>query len=115
MILGGLFEIGLDHLPSLVDLHREDRQMIAVVVELLHCLLEGVVHLPNLTGKDLGEAEQQGKLDAFGEQVVDQSLDVDKAGVPIGGPRDEMSLRIDGKVSGAPILDAVCLRDLSNG
>jgi hypothetical protein len=90
VVLGRLFEVGLDDVTPLVDLHRKDRQMIATISKLVHRLPKGLVHLPHLAGEDLRKAESAGSLMRSGEQVVDHSLDVNKAGIVLqpGGRSD---------------------------
>src|SRR5215207_5447017 len=63
VVLLRLLEVGLDHLPALVDLHREDGKVLALVLELPHGGAEGEVHLADLAREDLREAEEDGQLD----------------------------------------------------
>ena len=99
----------LDHVALLVDLDRVDAAVAALVVVLGDGLLEGAAELLHAGAQDVGEADQEGKVEAAGAEVVDELLEVDgrRAG-PAGGDLDVAGL-VDAEEVLAPTVDVVKL------
>ena len=85
IVLLRLLQICLDHLPPLIDLHGEDGAMLATVLELLHRRPKRLVHLPDLRGEDLREAQENGELYSTCQKIIDDLLDVHLSRIALGG------------------------------
>src|SRR5262249_53783745 len=97
----------LDDVALLVDLDGVDAAVAALVAELLHRRLEGVVDLADAVAEDVGEAEQDRQLDAAGLEVVEELLEVDGVVGPLVGVDDDVAVLVDREVALAPVADTV--------
>ena len=67
----------LHHVALLVDLDGVDAAIAALVVVLGDGLLEGAAELVHAGLEDVGEADEEGEVQAAGAEVVDELLEVD--------------------------------------
>jgi hypothetical protein len=113
-VFGCFLEVSLDHLPALVDLHRKHREVLSLVSEFLHRANEGLIHLADLAGKYLGEAEKHRRLDPAGDKLIDEELDIYTVLIAFGRVSNKVAPTIDAEVSGTPVFDSIGLSHLGN-
>ena len=93
----------------LVHLDRVDAVVGAGVAELGARLLERLGDLADAVAEDVGEADEERRLDAAFAELIDEVLEVDgPLGVLVGVDGDVPEL-VDPEVALAPVLDAVGL------
>src|SRR5439155_1040832 len=112
----GLAEVEdfLDDVALLVDLDRVDAAVSALVVELVDGALEGGVDLADAVTEDVGEAEENGKLDAARLQLIDEFFEVDGLVGPLVRMHRDVAGLADGEVSLAPLPNAIGFRRIGN-
>src|SRR5215204_2681473 len=116
VVARALAEVLLDDRPVLVDLHRVDAHVRALVLVLADGVAEGALEFSDLPRDELREAQEHGRLDTAAAQVVDDLAHVGGA-VLVGFRRvdDEVAFAIDAEVTGPPVLYAVGLKRLFDG
>src|SRR5215207_3885807 len=116
VVARALAQVLLDDRPVLVDLHRVDAHVRALVLVLADGVAEGPLEFSDLPRDELREAEQHRRLDAAAAQVVDDLAHVGGAVlVGFGRVDDEVAFAIDAEVTGPPVLYAVGLKRLFDG
>ena len=75
----------LDDVPLLIDLDRVDAAVLAAVAVLLNRSLKGGVNLADAVAEDVGEPQEDRKLDAAGLELVDQFFQVDGRSCDLSG------------------------------
>ena len=101
------FEDLFDHLALLVDLDGIDAAVAALVLVLGDGGLEGAVDFAEAVLQDVGEADEDGEVDAAQDQRVDQFLEVDGARGILLGVDEDVSVVAHRKVALAPTGDVV--------
>src|SRR2546423_112783 len=116
VVARALAQVLLDDRPVLVDLHRVDAHVCALVLVLAYRALEGALEFPNLRGDELGEAQEHGRGDAAPSEVGYDLAHVRRAVlVSLGRVYDEVAFAVDAEVPGPPVLYAVGLKRLFDG
>ena len=95
------------HLPLLVDLDGVDAAVFALVMVLGDGGLKGAVQLAQTVLQDVGEADQNGQVDAAQHQRVDQFLEVDRARGVLFRVDQDVPVVADRKIALAPTGDVV--------
>ncbi len=62
--------------------------------------------------QDVGEAQQDGQLNAAGLKFINQVLEVDGLILALGGMNGDVAVGIDAEVTFAPVPDAVGLNGI---
>src|SRR5690606_40098292 len=114
VITGPFAEILLDHGTVLVDLHRIDAKVIALVIELADRLFESGLKFTDLAEKQLREPKQDRGVDVSLSQVVNNFFDVRGQVVVLGSFYDQVTFAVHPKITGAPVFYAVGLDGLFN-
>ena len=116
VVARALAQILFDDGAVLVDLHRIDAHVRALVLILAYGALEGALEFPDLRGDELREAQEHGGGDAAPPEVVYDLAHVRRARV-VGLRRvdDQVAFAIDAEVTGPPVLDAVGFKRLFDG
>src|SRR5262249_7065271 len=104
----------LDDVSLLVDLDRVDTAVLVLVVELADGGLEGVVDLANAVPQDVREAKEDGQLDAARLELLDQVEQVNRLVGTLGRVYVDVAGLVDGKVTFAPMFDAVHLQGVAD-
>src|SRR5262249_49081610 len=104
----------LDDMALLVDLDGVDAAVATLEVIVLDGLLEGVVNFADAVAGDVGEAQQNGQLNATGLELVDQLLEVNGLFGTLAGLDGDVPGLVDGEVSLSPVADAVSLDGVLN-
>src|SRR5262249_13316681 len=90
------------HLPLLVDLDRVHAAIVPLVVVLGHRRREDVVNLTQAVLENVGEADQNRKVDASENQRVDQRFQFDRTRWLLGRMNAGVAFGVDGKIAFAP-------------
>ncbi len=80
VVARALAQVLLDDGPLLVDLHRVDAHVRALVLELAYGVAEGALELPDLRRDELREAQEYRRLYAAAREVVDDLFNVGGGG-----------------------------------
>src|SRR5262249_42333263 len=104
----------LDDVPLLIDLDRVDAAVFALIVELAHGGLEGVVDLADAMPQNVGEAKEDRQLDAARLELFDQVEQVNRLIGTLGRVYGDVAGLVDGKVTFAPVSDAVRLQGVAD-
>jgi hypothetical protein len=105
----------LDHGPVLVDLDRVHAAVLALVPVLLDRSVEGAADELDAGAEDVGEAQQDGQLDAATGELVDELLHVDLAAALATRGDDHVALFADAEVTAAPPRDVVGVEGVGGG
>ncbi len=96
-----------DHVPLLVHLDGIDAAVIAAKVEFGNGGAKGLLDFAHPMPQNIGEAEQDGQLNAPFLKLIDQFLEVDGLGGVFIGVDGDMASLVDTEVALAPIAHAV--------
>ena len=99
----------LHHVPVLVHLDRVDAAVGALVVVLRDRLLERAAELLDAAAEDVGEADQEGEVEAPVAEVVHQVLEVDLRGAGSRRRHLDVAGLVDGEEVTSPAVDVVKL------
>ena len=97
----------------LVDLHREDDEVLGLIVVFLGSLAEALVRLLNPVVENIREAQQYGSGDMACGQLVDNVLQIDLHAILLRG-HINMALLVNTKVIDSPAFDVVELFGVFN-
>lgn len=88
--------------------------MSALVVKFPYRFPKRVLQFSDLAKKQLGEAEQDRRINAAFAQIVNNVLDVCTQTLIFGRMYYEIAFTVDPKIAGPPVLDPVCFYVLIN-
>ena len=95
------------HVEVLVDLDRVDRGVAAGVIELRHGAAEGGLQLAQAVAEDVGEAQQQGQLQALARGLVEDLRQRERGTARAPRQRAHSAGRVHVEIAVRPVRDGI--------
>ena len=107
-------QVFFDDCALLVDLHRIDAHVRALVFVFADGLAESALKFSHLARNELGKAQKDGRGDAATLKVIYDLLQVRRVFIVLRWMNDEIAFSVDIKVTGSPVFYAVGFQRLFN-